>query len=170
MFLNIIKYKSLKKAVNKAVQTSLSQVDFGDVRTVGFVLDKKDFSSIHLLENELVKKGIKKSDIFFLIYSREKGIDTDREVFMRDGDFTTSGDLKNEKIQLFINRPFDLLINYYDVESLVLLWASSHSVAKFKVGFSSIKTHVNNFSISLTTDKFKEFIDELFRYLQLFKK
>ena len=78
--------------------------------------------------------------------------------------------MKNEKVLSFIEQPFDLLVNYYDIESLILLWVSGHSKAKFKVGFSSIQTHVNNFSIALTTDKYKEFVAELFRYLELFKK
>lgn len=170
MFLNIIKYKSMKKAVNKAVETSLTHVSFDKVQTVGFILDRKDFGHSHLLVNELVTRGVEKQNIFLMVYNHDKGISGDQEVFVREGDFTSSGVLKNEKVQAFIDKPFDLLINYYDVESLVLLWVSSHSKARFKVGFSSIQTHVNNFSVTLTTDKYGEFMEELFKYLQLFKK
>lgn len=160
----------MKKAVNKAVQTSLTHVSFDKVQTVGFILDRKDFGHSHLLVNELVKRGVEKQNIFLMVYNHDKGISGHQEVFVREGDFTSSGVLKNEKVQAFIDKPFDLLINYYDVESLVLLWVSSHSKARFKVGFGSIQTHVNNFSVALTTDKYGEFMEELFKYLQLFKK
>lgn len=160
----------MKKAVNKAVQTSLVHVSFDKVRTVGFILDKKDFGHSHLLINELVKRGIEKENISLMVYNHDKGASGHQEVFVKEGDFTSSGVLRNEKVQAFVDEPFDLLINYYDVESLVLLWVSSHSKARFKVGFSSIKTHINNFSIALTTDSYREFVEELFKYLQLFKK
>lgn len=159
----------MKKAVNKAVQTSLTHVSFDKVQTVGFILDKKDFGHSHLLINELVKRGIEKRNISLMVYNHDKGANGHQEVFVKEGDFTSSAVLKNEKVQAFIDTPFDLLINYYDVESLVLLWVSSHSKAKLKAGFSSIQTHVNNFSIALTTDRYKEFVEELFKYLQLFK-
>lgn len=169
MFLNIIKYKALKKGLSQALVTALPEVILKDVRTVGIVLDRKDFGEIHLLRRELELRGISKPNISFLVYQHGKGVVDYDVIEIGNRDFNSAGVLQRKDIQEFVDKPFDLLLNFYDMESLVLLWVSSHSKARFKVGFTSVKAHVNNLSISLTTDKFKVFIAEVFKYIELFK-
>lgn len=170
MFLNIIKYKALKKGVAEAILKASDQVISAEIKTIGIIIDKKDFSDIMPLKKALLKKGFSKEQLSFLVYNHDKVAIVGKETWIGSADFTSSGVLKNDEVASFLEKQFDLLINYYDIESLVLLWASSHSKAKLKVGFASVKTHINHFSIELTTDKYSEYIDELFKYLQLFKK
>jgi hypothetical protein len=70
----------------------------------------------------------------------------------------------------FINKEFDLLISYYNIEKTILLKVTHSSRALFKVGFSSIDKRLNHFMIQTDGSDFKLFISELFKYLKILKK
>lgn len=170
MLLNIIKYKSLRRAI-RSMTERLSVENIGsEIETVGVILDQKDFSDIGLFVNELKKRGIQKEAVSFLIFNHDKSTNLSEEISFKSSDFSSSGELRNEKVKEFLDKPFDMLINYYDTEAIILVWASAHSKATLKVGFSSVKTPINHFSIELATNKYKEYIDELFKYIKLLKQ
>lgn len=170
MLLNIIKYKSLRRAI-RGMTEGLPVENIGpEIGTVGVILDQKDFSDIGLFVNELKKRGVQKEAVSFLIFNHDKSTNLSEGISFKSSDFSSSGELRNEKVKEFLNKPFDMLINYYDTEAIILVWASAYSKARLKVGFSSIKTPVNHFSIELATNKYKEYIDELFKYIKLLKQ
>jgi hypothetical protein len=41
----------------------------------------------------------------------------------------------NNTVNYFIDKEFDLLISYYDIEKAILLIVTNNSKARFKVGF-----------------------------------
>ena len=69
-----------------------------------------------------------------------------------------------------ITKPFDLLINYYDVNKYGILLLSIKSKANFKVGFDTVDKRVNHFIIKELVDNYKEFTSELFKYLKILNK
>ena len=70
----------------------------------------------------------------------------------------------------FIETPFDLLVNYYDVNKSGLLLLSTKSKAKFKVGFDTVDKRVNHFIIKTLVENYNEFVLELFKYLKILNK
>ena len=81
-----------------------------------------------------------------------------------------AANFNNPDVNEFISKKFDLLINYYDIEKAPLLQVSNLSKASFKVGFSAVDKRINHFMINTTTDNYKVFIDELFKYLKILNK
>jgi hypothetical protein len=70
----------------------------------------------------------------------------------------------------FLNTPFDMLINYYDVDSPPLMLATLSSEARLRVGFATVDNRLNDFMISMQAEKYTDFIAELFKYLKILKK
>jgi hypothetical protein len=66
--------------------------------------------------------------------------------------------------------PFDLLINYYDVEKSALLVVTNLSKAKFKVGFAAVNKKLNHFMINTEGGNYAIFTEELFKYLKILNK
>ncbi|WP_253471902.1 hypothetical protein [Flavobacterium sp. HSC-61S13] len=170
MFLNIIKYKALKRSVKNQLSRG-QHIDFnGVIKQVGIILNQKDFANKEAVVKELGLRGIGSDQISFLLSRSVVGALKDGEVAIKVGDFDWEGKLKNEKVQRFIDTPFDLLISYYDVDEMLLLWSTAHSQARFKVGFSTIKLSNNHLSLQLPIEQYKTYIEELFRYIEIFKK
>ena len=92
------------------------------------------------------------------------------EPFLTLKDVSISGEITKEGVNDFIKTPFDLLINYYDVNKSSLLLLSIKSKAKFKVGFDTVDKRVNHFIIKSLVENFDEFVLELFKYLKILNK
>ena len=92
------------------------------------------------------------------------------EPFLTLKDVSISGEITKEGVNDFVKTPFDLLINYYDVNKSSLLLLSIKSKAKFKVGFDTVDKRVNHFIIKSLVENFDEFVLELFKYLKILNK
>ncbi|WP_430611916.1 DUF6913 domain-containing protein [Flavobacterium sp. JP2137] len=170
MFLNILKYKALKKSATQQLFQG-QEIDLkGRIKEVGIILNHKDFSNKEALVWELGLRNIQADQIFFLISQADVTALKARETAVKSTDFDNRAHLKNEAVRAFVAKPFDLLISYYDVDDALLLWCTAHSKAKFKVGFSNVKLNSNHLSLQLEIEKFKSYIDELFRYIEILKK
>jgi hypothetical protein len=75
-----------------------------------------------------------------------------------------NGKISSVEVNDFINKEFDLLISYYNIEKTILLKVTHSSRALFKVGFSSIDKRLNHFMIQ--TDRILNFHK---RVIQIFK-
>lgn len=170
MFLNILKFKALRKSAEKQLSKG-QQIDLsGDIKKVGIILNQKDFSAKEMIIKELGLQKVKPEQLFFLVgYADGKGLQSN-EMGVKPSDFDSGAQLKNERVNDFIQTRFDLLISYYDHDEPVLLWCTAHAKARFKVGFSSVKLNNNHFSLQLETEQHKSYIVELFRYIEILKK
>ena len=90
--------------------------------------------------------------------------------FLSLKNISLSGEINKKEVNDFIETPFDLLINYYDVNKSALLLLSTKSKAKFKVGFDTVDKRVNHFIIKTLVEDFNEFVLELFKYLKILNK
>jgi hypothetical protein len=80
------------------------------------------------------------------------------------------GDIDGVEVNDFVNRKFDLLISYYDIEKAALLNVTQRTKANFKVGFSTIDKRLNHFMIKTVAEDYQLFITELFKYLRILNK
>ena len=81
-----------------------------------------------------------------------------------------AGEIDKTEVINFLDTPFDLLINYYDVNKYALLLLSIKSKANFKVGFDTVDKRVNHFIIKTLVDEYEMFTLELFKYLKILNK
>lgn len=171
MFLSYIKDFSLKRLLKNSYQTiKLNQV-VNPIKSVGLLIDESYFLKKEELINELVASGLKKENINVIVY-REKV--NANQVFLYPTfnikHISWNGIFTENEILDFIQKKFDLLISYYDIEKPVLMLITNKSRADFKVGFSNIDKRCNNLMINTIAENHKVFVFELFKYLKILKK
>ena len=171
MFYNIIKNFFLKKNVTKKLATQKSIGSNDKVLTVGVLVDETYFNSTNLLIERIVSQGIQNNNISVFVYKDKiKKKEEIIEPFLSIKNISISGEIDKKEVNDFIETPFDLLINYYDVNKSALLLLSTKSKAKFKVGFDTVDKRVNHFIIKTLVENYNEFVLELFKYLKILNK
>ncbi len=171
MFYNIIKEFFLKKNVTKRLSIQNVLASNSKVATVGILIDESNFAETDMLVKQFVSYGINVNSISILIYKDViKKKETLKEPFFSLKNISLSGEIDKKEVNDFIETPFDLLVNYYDVTKSALLLVSMRSKAKFKVGFDTIDKNVNHFIIKDLVSNYKEFTSELFKYLKILNK
>ncbi|CAM3718487.1 hypothetical protein FSS13T_13780 [Flavobacterium saliperosum S13] len=171
MFLKLIKDFLIKKLVKKSLSNYKPAIIEDKIQTVGLLIDESYFSKESELVSEIVSAGIQQKDIEVLIYrDKIKKKDTFQHHFFSRADITLNPDFKKPEVKDFIEKPFDMLISYYDVEKPPLTLVTLQSKARFKVGFSTIDKRLNSFMITTVAEKHQEFVSELFKYLKILNK
>ena len=171
MFLNYFKDFSTKKIVKNNLSNVKHLASDSIIKTVGIIFDESYFYEREDLVKELILKGIDEKDIKVLVFKDKikKNEVFDYPIFSNK-DLSWTGTVGKKEVKDFIKEPFDLLINYYDIEKVALLLVSHLSKASFKVGFAAIDKRLNHFMIDTNAENYKVFMDELFKYLKILNK
>lgn len=171
MFSKIIKDFFLKKIISSKLTSADLDVSINKIHTVGVVIDESYFSNIDSLKKEIEQYGVEQKNIKILLFKKKVSKkEVVKELFFTRNDMKINGEISKNEVNVFLDQPFDLLINYYEVERPSLLLVSKASKAHFKVGFSTIDKRVNHFMINTSVSQYKEFISELFKYLKILNK
>lgn len=171
MFLKYLKNFSTKKIVKNSLSNVKPVASNTIIKTVGIVFDESYFNQREALIKDLIANGIQENDIKILVFRDKikKSEVFDYPTFSHK-DMNWVASIDKAEVKAFTAQPFDLLINYYDIEKMPLLVVSHQSKASFKVGFSSIDKRLNHFMIDTNAENYKVFIDELFKYLKILNK
>jgi len=171
MFLNYLKDFTTKKIVKNNLSNAKLIPSSNIIKTVGILFDETYFNEREALVAELVKEGIKEDQIHLLVFRDKIKINEvfDYPVFSHK-DINWTAAIDKLAVKDFVNKEFDLLINYYDTEKAALLLVSHLSKASFKVGFSSVDKRLNHFMITTNAENYKVFAQELFKYLKILNK
>ena len=141
------------------------------VITVGILVDETYFSETSQLVERIISQGIDADKVSVLVYKDKiKKKEVINEPYLSLKNISLSGEINKKEVSDFIETPFDLLVNYYDVNKSALLLLSTKSKAKFKVGFDTVDKRVNHFIIKTMVENFNEFVLELFKYLKILNK
>jgi hypothetical protein len=141
------------------------------VLTVGILVDETYFNETSQLVERIISLGIQENNISILVYKDKiKKKEEINEPFLSLKNISISGDIDKKEVNDFIDKQFDLLVNYYDVNKSALLLLSTKSKAKFKVGFDTVDKRVNHFIIKTLIEDYNEFVLELFKYLKILNK
>ncbi|MEL1240690.1 DUF6913 domain-containing protein [Flavobacterium flavipallidum] len=171
MFLDFLKSFSVKKIIKNSLLNVKNGSFLSDIKTVGLIVDESYFKDTASLINEIVLNGIKKENIELLLFKSKVHADFGiRTINLESSHLNRKAQITNKEVSDFIEKDFDLLINYFDVEKAILLVASHQSKAKFKVGFSSVDKRLNDLIINTNLGNCKVFVQELFRYLKILNK
>jgi len=171
MFLNYIKDFSVKKRLKINLQHIKSALANDSIKTVGLLIDESYFWETKALLKGLADNGILEENIEVIIYrDKLKKNRTNTKPTFTDAHLKWNAAISNSAVNDFINKEFDLLISYYDVEKAILLVVTHDSKASFKVGFSSVDKRFNDLMINTTVENYKVFTNELFRYLKILNK
>ncbi|MEK6451438.1 MULTISPECIES: DUF6913 domain-containing protein [Myroides] len=170
MWFNTLKKRAIRKSVESAKLTPVPTDFKYEFKKIGIVVEKADSTMLSELLEALNTKGVKQSQVQFLVYSNDNKESKGDENFFKIKDFTMSGSTDKKEVLDFIGADYDLLISYYTSDSAPLLWVTAKSLAKFKVGISSVNTKGNHFCLEVSDLNVKSYIDNLFKYIKVFKK
>jgi len=171
MFYKILKNFFLKKNVTKRLQNQQPLLEQQKIETIGLLVDETYFSNTARLVETILSQGFRKEQITILVYKDKiKSKEVINEPFLSLKNISLSGEINKPEVIEFLEKPFDLLINYYDVNKYGILLLSIKSKANFKVGFDTVDKRVNHFIVKELVDNYKEFISELFKYLKILNK
>ena len=171
MFYTIIKNFFLKKIVTKRLLKQQSPLVQKKIATIGIVVDETYFSNTPSLLEQICLQGFQREQIAVLVYKdRIKSKEEITSPFVALKNISWAGEINKTEVNDFVATPFDLLINYYDVNKYPLLLLSTQSKATFKVGFESVDKRVNHFIIKAVVDQYEAFTVELVKYLKILNK
>ena len=171
MFLNYFKNFYIKKYVKNKLSNVTNLFQNAKVTTVGILVDETLFNKKEALIDQLFNNGIDVNNIRLLVFKDKiQKKETYNYPIFSQSDLSLIGKIINKDAEAFIAEPFDLLINYYDVEKVSLIIATNESKAKFKVGFESIDKRLNHFIIESKIEDYGIFVTELFKYLKILNK
>lgn len=171
MFYRILKEFLLKKIVNKRLLNYQLEDSIDKIKTVGVLIDESNFQLKDALLYEIKSSGLVFESVKFLVFKDKiKAKEIINEPFYTVKDLSLSGKISKAEVVNFVEEPFDMLINFYNEPKATLNMVAKKSVAKFKVGFSSIDKRINHLIIHSDVENQKEFISELVKYLRILNK
>ena len=154
-----------------AIQNVKSNSSSGIIKTVGLIIDQRYFLETKALIKEFIAYGVLQENIEVIVYQDRfrKTINSVQNTFSPKH-LNWKAEINNTVVNYFIDKEFDLLISYYDIEKAILLIVTNNSKARFKVGFSVIDKRLNNLIINTQGENQKVFTQELFKYLKILNK
>ncbi|NNJ89809.1 MAG: hypothetical protein HKP53_10430 [Eudoraea sp.] len=84
-----------------------------------------------------------------------------------DKDLGWGGAVENSYALEFLTKEYDLLVNYYTRDTLILKLMTVKTKARIKVGFAEIDTELNDLILQTQLQDFKTFKTELKKYLKV---
>ncbi len=168
--------KGLKRnAIKKSAEAYLKEREtrsqnISNLKTLAVLIDATqpiNIVSLLKLANEL---GVKSEELKVIGYKedqKEKIIDDKDAAYYNDKSFGVNGAIKSKSLQDFVDKDFDVLINFYEKNSVELNYVAAASKAKFKVGFAEVDNRINDLIIGSTTNDANLFISELKKYLKI---
>lgn len=139
-----------------------------EIVSVGVIASQKISNFINIkqeIENTLGVENVKV--VTFLDYDKKNH---NSEHFFSDKDIDWNGAFLKEDLRNFLNEPLDLLIGYFDTNTIFMETAVLKSKATFKVGFSKVNQQLYEMEIAETPSNIENFLSELKKYLVILKK
>lgn len=90
--------------------------------------------------------------------------------FFTDKDLGWNGSIENSHVSEFLSREYDILINYYDEDRLMLKLLSTKVHSRLRVGFVGVDDKLNDLMFSTGLKDFNMFRGELKKYLRVLKE
>ncbi|MDG1729079.1 MAG: hypothetical protein P8K68_12855 [Algibacter sp.] len=171
MILQGLREKSNKKYLNKLLAERTVNVNNNRVISLGVILnidEIDDFEAFRKLA-EYIKVRPNKLKIIAYSPSKKNDLNSWDECY-NPKDFGWKGIIKNIELQSFIDTEFDVLISYYEKEILELKLITAQSKSKFKIGILQSDERLNDLIIKTNLKQFNLFKEEVFKYLNIFKK
>jgi hypothetical protein len=168
-----IKHKVLSKKIERSIKSNNKnslQVD-RVIKSVGIIVkenSKFNFESLKKLQKEI---PIGSKNFSVLTYkSKNETYNEFRGTFFYEKLVSLSGKIKSKEVKEFLNKEFDMLIDYTGAQTIFAEYLIVSSKAKFKVGYLIENKKLYNFMIDVPFDNTTKFNNELIKYLKILNK
>ncbi|MFS4417144.1 DUF6913 domain-containing protein [Maribacter sp. 2307ULW6-5] len=141
------------------------------IRSLGCIVNLDTFEKADVFYELLEEFSLRPNAVKIIGYKKlhDKNSPYALPVFS-DKDLGWNGRIENSYALEFLNREYDVIINYYKEDNLLLNLMSIQSKARIKVGFVQVGKAYNDIMLQTPYDDFKLFKSELKKYLGILKE
>ncbi|MEE9363338.1 MAG: hypothetical protein V3U92_12140 [Cellulophaga sp.] len=161
------KYKSGLKYLKKEINNPAKSIarEKGIVK-IGCIVDLDVFDQSKKFYEFLEEFSLRPNAVKIIGYKNfyDKNSPYSTPVFS-DKDLGWNGKIENSYALEFLNREYDLLVNYYDDDKLLLQLMTLKTKARIKVGFGDVDEKLNDLILNTSIKDFNTFKKELKKYL-----
>lgn len=155
--------KFLKEELKKPLTTTVRK---NGIVKLGCLVNLDQFDNANLFQEFIEEFSLRPNAIKVIGYKNfyDKNSPYATPVFS-EKDLGWGGNIENSYALEFLSRDYDLLINYYTEENLLLKLMSVKTTARVRVGFKEVDQRLNDLIIDNSIDDFATFKKELKKYL-----
>ena len=138
------------------------------VSSIGCIVDIDRFSNTEEFNKLIPDFSLQPNGVKIIGYKKDEGAHSPFGVqYCTDKDLGWNGSIENGFVSEFVDREYDILINYYTDDRLVLKLLTARTSARIKVGFPSVDTKLNDLIFDTPINNFDVFKTELRKYLKV---
>ncbi|MBT8307118.1 MAG: hypothetical protein KJN85_09285 [Maribacter sp.] len=163
------KHKSGEKFLTEQLSKTAPTVDRSrGITSIGCIVDLDNFDKPELFYEFVDEYKLRPNAVKIIGYKNyyDKNSPYSTPVFS-DKDLGWKGEIENSYALEFLSRDYDLLVNYYNAENLLLQLMTVKTRARVKVGFKEVDQKLNDLILGLPLKDFKTFKLELKKYLRV---
>lgn len=163
------KHKSGIKFLKERLSKTPQSIDRPNgITSIGCIVDLDNFEKPELFFEFVEDFGLRPNAVKIIGYKRyyDNNSPYATPVFS-DKDLGWKGEIENSYALEFLNRDYDVLVNYYNEEKLLLQLMTVRTNARIKVGFQEVDRNLNDLILGTPFKDFKMFKLELKKYLRV---
>ncbi|GLB51206.1 hypothetical protein NBRC110019_02450 [Neptunitalea chrysea] len=171
MILDGVRKKIINKLRNGARDNDTVRFEFNEIKKVAILVDLDNFKNPNLLFTAFKTLALKNASLEVIGYVKKKEVEIEYVIpVYQKKEVGLIGKLKSEPLSGFVNKKYDVLINYFSEEVYELVLVSTLTKASIKVGFPTIDKNCNDLILNCDFDKTTQFFEMLKNYLKVIKK
>ncbi len=141
------------------------------IAAIGCIVDVDAFSNAETFYELIDDFSLRPNAIKIIGYKRDFDKNSPYAIQMfTDRDLGWKGKIENGYVLEFLGREYDMLINYYTDDNLMMKLLSVRTPARLKVGLGSVDSKINDLILNTQLDDFHTFKAELKKYLKILKE
>jgi hypothetical protein len=173
MFLQGLKEKFKHKSGEKYLRNQLRsiqgpEIDRTGLNRVGVIVDLDNFNRAEDFYKMVELFNLRPNAVKIIGYRAfyDKNSPYSTPVFS-DKDLGWKGAIENSYALEFLTKEYDLLLNYYMQDNLILKLMTVKTKARIKVGFAEVDTSLNDLILQTSMKDIDMFYSELKKYLSV---
>ena len=173
MFLQGLKDKFKHKSGEKFLKNELLKIpdlerNRKEIKKVGVIVDLDTFQNADLFYQFIEMFNLRPNAVKIMGYRGfyDKNSPYSTPVFS-DKDLGWGGAVENSYALEFLNKEYDLLVNYYTQDILILKLMTVKTRARIKVGLAELDPELNDLILQTQLQDFNTFKTELMKYLKV---
>lgn len=138
------------------------------ISSVGCIVDLDKFDHANMFYEFVEEFSLHPNSVKIIGYKGfyDKNSPYSTPVFS-DRDLGWKANIENSYALEFLNREYDLLVNYYTDDKLLLQLMTLKTRARLKVGFGEVDRNLNDLIMNTPMEDFRTFKKELGKYLRI---
>ncbi|MCM4169753.1 hypothetical protein KCTC52924_03952 [Arenibacter antarcticus] len=164
-----LKIRASRKYLQQELKSPTKTLVGGEgISSIGCIVDLDRFDSTDSFYEFIEEFSLRPNSVKIIGYKRyyDKNSPYSTPVFS-DKDLGWNAKIENSYALEFLGREYDLLVNYYTEDKLLLQLMTLKTRARLKVGFGEVDKSLNDLILNAPISDFQTFKKELKKYLRV---